>query len=367
GRVHALRQQVPPLDGRPAHGPVARPPGPLLHPRARDRRRAPGPQHRHGRRGQTAPGRHPPRGVGLHLHVPHRAQRRHLRGVLRGPRADHRPDLRTPDPAGVPGHGRHLAAVQLRHQQRRRRSDRPHGRRADLSRRQQHRVSGRQMSSTTPAASVLDTTRTGSEALLDVRGVSLNFGGINALSNIDLSVREREIFALIGPKGAGKSTLFNCITRLYKPTEGSITFAGHDLLALQAHDLPAIGIARTFQNTALFPQLSVLDNVLVGAHHATDHSPVRAVLRTSSWRRNETEVRERAEKLLVSLSLDSMARRRLGSLDFPTQKRVELARALLASPRLLLLDEPAGGLAREEAEELSLLVRKLRDEEDLTV
>jgi branched-chain amino acid transport system ATP-binding protein len=222
--------------------------------------------------------------------------------------------------------------------------------------------------SKTAAVPVLDPPPSGAtDALLDVRGVSLNFGGINALSGIDLSVREREIFALIGPNGAGKSTLFNCITRLYKPTAGSISFAGHDLLSLQAHDLPAIGIARTFQNTALFPQLSVLDNVLVGAHHSTDHSAARAVLRTSSWRRNEGEVRERAEKLLVSLSLEALAGRRLSSLDFPTQKRVELARALLASPRLLLLDEPAGGLAREEAEELSLLVRKLRDEEGLTV
>jgi branched-chain amino acid transport system ATP-binding protein len=222
--------------------------------------------------------------------------------------------------------------------------------------------------SETAATPVLDQTAPGTGgALLDVRGVSLNFGGIKALSGIDLSVQEREIFALIGPNGAGKSTLFNCITRLYKPTAGSIAFAGHDLLSLQAHDLPRIGIARTFQNTALFPQLSVLDNVLVGAHHSADHNLARAVLRTKSWRRNEGEVRDRAERLLVSLSLEALAGRRLSSLDFPTQKRVELARALLASPRLLLLDEPAGGLAREEAEELSLLVRKLRDEEGLTV
>ncbi|HEV7887450.1 MAG TPA: ATP-binding cassette domain-containing protein, partial [Acidimicrobiales bacterium] len=207
----------------------------------------------------------------------------------------------------------------------------------------------------------------GTGALLDVEGVSLNFGGINALSNIDLTVREREIFALIGPNGAGKSTLFNCITRLYKPTAGSIAFAGQNLLALQSHDLPRIGIARTFQNTALFPQLSVLDNVLVGGHHATDRNAARAVLRTGGWRRSERDVGERAESLLASLSLESVARRQLSSLDFPTQKRVELARALLASPRLLLLDEPAGGLSRDEAEELSGLVRALRDTEGLTV
>jgi branched-chain amino acid transport system ATP-binding protein len=180
----------------------------------------------------------------------------------------------------------------------------------------------------------------------------VEFGGIVALADLSFAVKEQHICALIGPNGAGKTTLFNCVSRLYEPTSGRITFDGHDLLAMPAHRIAGLGIARTFQNLALFPALSVVENVLVGAHARSGSSMKR--------RREATDILER-------LSLAHLAERPAVGLPYGTLKRIEIARALAARPRLLLLDEPAAGLTHSEVDELGGVVQSVRDEFELSV
>jgi branched-chain amino acid transport system ATP-binding protein len=189
-------------------------------------------------------------------------------------------------------------------------------------------------------------------ALLSVEELRAEFGGIIALADLSFSVDTGEICALIGPNGAGKTTLFNCVSRLYQPKAGRIVFDGRDLLDLPAHGIARAGIARSFQNLALFPALTVLDNVLVGAYS-------RKVARRK--RRSE------ALEILDRLSLADLADRHAVALPYGTLKRIEIARALAARPRLLLLDEPAAGLTHSEVDELSGVVRTLRDDLGLTV
>jgi branched-chain amino acid transport system ATP-binding protein len=189
-------------------------------------------------------------------------------------------------------------------------------------------------------------------ALLSVEDVRVEFGGIVALSDLSFDIDEGQICALIGPNGAGKTTLFNCVSRLYQPTSGRIMFDGKNLLSLAPHRIARVGIARTFQNLALFPALSVLDNVLVGGY---THG------RVNKKRRDE------AMGILERLSLESIAERPAIGLPYGTLKRIEIARALAARPRLLLLDEPAAGLTHSEVDELGALVRNVRDEYNLTV
>ena len=190
-------------------------------------------------------------------------------------------------------------------------------------------------------------------ALLSVEHVTRRFGGVVAVDDVTLDVAEGEIVGLIGPNGAGKTTLFNLITRLYKPDAGEIVFDGESLLRTPPHRVVRRGIARTFQNVELFKTMSVLDNVLVGAHSRT-----RPFYRTTSTR---------ALEILDYVGIGDVARRPVAGLPFGTLKRVELARALGAEPRLLLLDEPAGGLNHEEVAELGAFIRKLRADFDLTV
>ena len=191
-------------------------------------------------------------------------------------------------------------------------------------------------------------------ALLEVENVTRRFGGIVALDGVSFDVGAGEIVGLIGPNGAGKTTAFNVITRLYTPDEGRVTFDGEDLLDEAPHGIIRRGIARTFQNVELFRGLTVLENVLVGAHVAT-----RVGL--------EREARRRALEALDYVGLGDLAYRPAAGLPYGTQKRVETARALVSRPRLLLLDEPAGGLNHEEVDELGAFVRRLRDDFDLTV
>jgi branched-chain amino acid transport system ATP-binding protein len=184
-------------------------------------------------------------------------------------------------------------------------------------------------------------------ALLTVEDVTRRFGGIVALDGVSFDVGAGEIVGLIGPNGAGKTTAFNVITRLYTPDHGRIEFDGHDLLRTPPHKVVRLGIARTFQNLALFPTMSVLENVLVGAHARGD--------------------RRRAVALMESLGLTRLAHAPVAGLPYGTQKRVETARALLSEPRLLLLDEPAGGLNHEEVDALAESIRRLREEHKLTI
>ena len=187
-------------------------------------------------------------------------------------------------------------------------------------------------------------------ALLEVRDVTLRFGGIVALDGVSFAVEEGHISGLIGPNGAGKTTAFNVITRLYKPDSGAVELDGKSILRARPHRIVGLGIARTFQNLQLFRTMSVLENVLVGAHG-----------------RGRQAGESEAYEVLDVVGLRRLAHVPAAALPFGTQKRVELARALVARPRLLLLDEPAGGLNHEEVGELGGFIKKLRDDFDLTI
>jgi len=208
---------------------------------------------------------------------------------------------------------------------------------------------------------------TSTPALLEVVGLSIRFGGLAALSDVDLAVAAGEIFAMIGPNGAGKTTIFNVVTGLYRPLAGQVRFDGHDLLARAPHAVARLGIARTFQNTEVFRGLSALDNVLIGAHPRLRGGVMAAALGLPGVRREESRARARAHALLARVGLGEAAGLDAAGLPLGLQKRLELARALALEPRLLLLDEPAGGLNPTETQELMQLIRSLRDDDRLTI
>jgi branched-chain amino acid transport system ATP-binding protein len=195
------------------------------------------------------------------------------------------------------------------------------------------------------------------QPLLTVRDLGIRFGGIVALSDVSFDVTEGCITGLIGPNGAGKTTCFNCITRVYEPTSGSVTFRGADLLALAPHQVAKQRIARTFQNVALFDRMTVLENVLVGYHERF----------ASGGRTGEREAEIEAREILERLGLAEIADRSVRGLPFGTRKMVELARALLAKPMLLLLDEPAAGLNHDEVEELGRTLTRVCREFETTI
>jgi branched-chain amino acid transport system ATP-binding protein len=203
-------------------------------------------------------------------------------------------------------------------------------------------------------------------ALLEVDGIRVRFGGVTALDGLSFTIEPGQICALIGPNGAGKTTLFNVISRLYEPDEGSVRFDGTDLLPLPPHRIAELGIARTFQNLALVQGLSVIDNVMVGAHARTSGGFVEGMLRVTT-RTRERELRQEALGVLDRLGLAEVAPLPAAGLPYGTLKRIELARALAARPRLLMLDEPASGLTHGEVGELGDTIRALRDDFDLTV
>jgi branched-chain amino acid transport system ATP-binding protein len=203
--------------------------------------------------------------------------------------------------------------------------------------------------------------------LLNVDGVTVRFGGITALDRVSFSVAAGHIVGLIGPNGAGKTTLFNCLSRLYGFSEGDIRFEGRSLLATPAHGIAALGIARTFQNLALFGTMSARQNILLGGHCRTRSGFFSGALRLPSVRREERTLEARADRLVELLDLGHVAQTRVMDLPFGTQKRVELARALASEPKLLLLDEPAGGLNHEEVGALIALLREVRDRLRLTM
>ena len=203
--------------------------------------------------------------------------------------------------------------------------------------------------------------------MLEVGDLAISFGGLDALSGLGFQVAEREIFALIGPNGAGKSTVFNVITGLYPPVRGRVTLGGDDLIALAPHQIARRGVARTFQNTEVFRQLTALDNVLIGRHTHLRAGVIRGALWLPGVGREEARARESAYALLARLGLGDVAGVEAGSLPLGAQKRLEIARALASEPRLLLLDEPAGGLNPTETQTLMVVIRGLRDESGLTI
>ncbi|HEV2334817.1 MAG TPA: ABC transporter ATP-binding protein [Stellaceae bacterium] len=203
--------------------------------------------------------------------------------------------------------------------------------------------------------------------LLEIRDIALRFGGIIALDGVSFALQEGEILGLIGPNGAGKTTLFNCVSRLYTPNRGDILFEGRSMLTRPPHQIAELGIGRTFQNLALFAPQSVLDNARIGAHAHSRSNFLSDTLRLPSVRRHDAALSETAWSLLHMLDLEEVALRPAGGLPLGTRKRVELARALAGKPKLLMLDEPAGGLNHREVGELGALIRRVRDERQVTV
>ncbi|MEV0620473.1 ABC transporter ATP-binding protein [Nonomuraea sp. NPDC050404] len=203
--------------------------------------------------------------------------------------------------------------------------------------------------------------------MLEVHDLTVRFGGITALDGVGFEVAGGEMVGLIGPNGAGKTTLFNCMTRRYDPDAGTISYEGRDLTAVAPHAIAGLGIARTFQNLGLFPRLSVRDNVLVGAHHRGRAGFFSAALRLPWVGREERTLRADADEVLARLDLAEVAAHPATGLPFGTLKRVELARALIGRPRLLLLDEPVNGLNAAEVEEFAGTLESIRREYGLTV
>ena len=203
--------------------------------------------------------------------------------------------------------------------------------------------------------------------ILSVRDVTVRFGGIVALDGVSFDIEPRQIVGLIGPNGAGKTTLFNCLSRLYTASAGTVAFEGAPLLTEPAHRIAGLGIGRTFQNLALFPTQTVLQNVMVGAHCRTSSDFLSNALKLGWVSREEAESRAHAEELLDFLDLRLVAHHPAAGLPFATLKRVELARALASRPKLLLLDEPAGGLNHEEVGAIGALIRRIRAERGLTI
>lgn len=195
--------------------------------------------------------------------------------------------------------------------------------------------------------------------MLEVRSLGIRFGGVHAVRDVSFKVNPGEVVAVIGPNGAGKTTLFNMVSGLYAPSSGDVLFCGQSLLGMPVHKIAQMGMSRTFQNLQIFSEMSCLDNVLVGRHLHLPSHPLAAMLRLPSLRRREAQAREVAAGLLEEVGLAGHAAKLAGSMSYGALKRLEIARALAAEPRLLLLDEPAAGLNPTEKVELQMLIQRI--------
>ena len=203
-------------------------------------------------------------------------------------------------------------------------------------------------------------------ALLEVDNITVQFGGIRALDALTFSMPEGSIVGLIGPNGAGKTTLFNVVSRIYDPAKGSLRFDGDDLLSHPPHKISNLGIYRTFQNLALWPGMSVLENVMAGAHTRAKQNFFSSMVRFG-LKKEEGQLASEAFAILSDLGLGDVAMRQCAGLPYGTMKRIELARALMGNPRLLMLDEPATGLTQSEVAVLADVITGIRDRYDLTI
>ena len=207
-------------------------------------------------------------------------------------------------------------------------------------------------------------------SLLEIRGLQVTFGGLDALSSLDFHVNDGEVVSVIGPNGAGKTTFFNAISGMVPPTEGEILFDGESVLGLDPNQITEMGIARTFQNVRLFPNMTVVENLMVSQHCRTSQLFVGALFQTKAFKKEEREIRERAEEILAFFGtrltgyrLDQPA----FALSYANRRRLEIARAMATQPRLLLLDEPVAGMNPMETAELTGLIGRLRDEWGVTI
>ena len=198
-------------------------------------------------------------------------------------------------------------------------------------------------------------------ALLEAKGLTKSFGGLMAVHNVDIAIESGQIMGMIGPNGAGKTTVFNLITGIYRPDRGTVVFDGHDLIGLSPHVIAEKGIARTFQTIRLFPNLTVLENVMSGRHCRSRAGGIAALFRTPQQRAEEQEILAQAERQLRFMGLWHCRHELAKNLPYGDQRRVEVARALATDPRLLILDEPAAGLNEQESASLMALIRQIRD------
>lgn len=204
-------------------------------------------------------------------------------------------------------------------------------------------------------------------AMLDVKNLSISFGGLKAVDDFSITIEKGQLYGLIGPNGAGKTTIFNLLTGVYKPDGGRILLDGKDITGHKAIQINQAGIARTFQNIRLFKELSVLDNVKVGLHNHHKYSTLSGILRLPSYYKVEKEMDERAMELLKVFDLDKEFDYKASNLPYGKQRKLEIARALATSPKLLLLDEPAAGMNPQETQELAEYIKEIRDSHHLTV
>ena len=206
-----------------------------------------------------------------------------------------------------------------------------------------------------------------SEALLKAENVSIVFGGLKAVSDFDFYINKGELVGLIGPNGAGKTTAFNLITGVYQPTTGSIELDGESIVGKKPYEITVKGITRTFQNIRLFSELTVLDNVKIAYHSHVKYNLVESIFRVGRYFKEEKHIEEEAMKLLKIFKLDGHAQEQAKNLPYGAQRRLEIARALAAKPKLLLLDEPAAGMNPQETKELMEMISWIRKEFGLTV
>ena len=204
-------------------------------------------------------------------------------------------------------------------------------------------------------------------SVLKADHITIKFGGLTAVSNFCLTIKEGELLGLIGPNGAGKTTTFNILTGVYKPTSGKNYFYGQDTTIMRVDQIAALGVGRTFQNIRLFSELSVIDNVMLGSHVHLETSVFQVFFHTPQYMRKEEQIREEAMQLLSELHLDKFKNKIAGSLPYGEQRRLEIARALATKPKLLLLDEPAAGMNPQESKDLMNFIRKIQDDFNLTI
>ena len=204
-------------------------------------------------------------------------------------------------------------------------------------------------------------------AMLEVKNLSISFGGLRAVDGFDLTIEKGRLYGLIGPNGAGKTTVFNLLTGVYKPNEGVVRLDGQDITGKSITDINKAGIARTFQNIRLFKELSVLDNVKAGLHNSHTYSVLEGIFRMPKYYKVEKEMNDRAMEILKVFDLDSEAETLASNLPYGKQRKLEIARAIATGPKLLLLDEPAAGMNPNETAELMHTIRFVRDKFDTTV